>query len=199
MSEPDVAHRLLDAAARLLGEEGPAGLTTRRLATEAGTSTMAVYTHFGGLPALVREVVADGFAQLRDRIAAAPRTDDPLEDLRRAAVAYRDQALAHPQLYAVMFGSASLGGYRLHEDELAVGLPAFGELVVLVQRAMDAGALRDDDAAAVAGQVWCALHGYVTLEMAGFHAVVDDPEERLLWPMLGHLISSLARPPELPR
>jgi hypothetical protein len=51
---PDVRRRLLEEAARLLGEEGPAALTTRRLAREAGTSTMAVCTHFGGMPALVR-------------------------------------------------------------------------------------------------------------------------------------------------
>ena len=44
-----------------------------------------------------------------------------------------------------------------------------------VERAMDARALRRDDPAAVAGQLWAALHGYLLLEQAGFHRVVDDP------------------------
>jgi AcrR family transcriptional regulator len=188
----DVRVRMVEAAARLLGEEGPAALTTRRLAAEAGTSTMAVYTHFGGMPALVREVVAEGFARLHARVAAVALTDDPVADLQSIAVAYREHALANPHLYAVMFGSASLGGYRLHDQELDVGLEAFGQLVTATQRAMDAGALRADDPAAVAGQLWTALHGYVMLELAGYQRVVDDPEGQVLWPMLTHLFVALA-------
>jgi AcrR family transcriptional regulator len=192
IAEADVRRRLLEAAARLLGEEGPAALSVRRLASEAGTSTMAVYTHFGGMPALVREVVVEGFARLHARVAEVATSDDPVDDLARIAAAYRANALAHPHLYAVMFGSASLGGYRLHDDELDVGLAAFGQLVTATERAMDAGRLRRDDPAAVAGQLWCALHGYVMLELSGFHRVVDDPENELLVPMLRHLLSALS-------
>lgn len=189
---PDVRSRLLEAAAQLLNEEGPAALTARRLAAEAGTSTMAVYTHFGGMPALVRAVAAEGFAQLYARVDAVEDSDDPLEGLRRMAVAYREHARAHPHMYAVMFGSASLGGYRLAKDERDVGRPAFEQLASAVERAMAAGALRQDEPRAVAGQLWCALHGYVVLELSGFHEVVDDPEGQLLWPMLANLLRSLA-------
>ncbi|WP_193607555.1 WHG domain-containing protein [Nocardioides lijunqiniae] len=190
--EPDVRRRLLEEAARLLGEEGPSALSTRRLAREAGTSTMAVYTHFGGMPALVREIVAEGFRRLVDRVAAVPVTDDPVRDLTAVATAYREHARADPQIYAVMFGSASLGGYRLHDEELDVGLAAFGQLVDVVRRGMDAGRLRRDDPADVAGQFWSALHGYVSLELSGFHLVVEDPETQLLWPMLAHLLEGLS-------
>ena len=188
----EVRVRLLEAAARLLGEEGPAALTARRLANEAGTSTMAVYTHFGSMPALVREIVAEGFNRLHARVAEVPVTDDPIADLQAISVAYREHALANPNLYAVMFGAASLGGYRLHDEELDVGLAAFGQVVAAAERAMDAGALRKDDPAAVAGQLWTALHGYVMIELAGYHRVVEDPEHQVLWPMLANLIASLA-------
>ncbi len=190
--DDDVRRRLLESAARLLGEEGPSALTTRRLAREADTSTMAVYTHFGSMPALVREIVAEGFARLMARVDDVEPSDDPLKDLRRVAAAYRANALAHPHVYGVMFGSASLGGYRLHDDELGVGLAAFGQLVDVTRRAMDAGLLREDDPAAVAGQLWSALHGYVMLEISGFNGVVEDPENQLLWPMLGHLVQGLS-------
>jgi AcrR family transcriptional regulator len=179
-SGDDVRRRLLEAAARLLGEEGPSALTTRRLAREADTSTMAVYTHFGSMPALVREVVAEGFARLYARVGAVPVTDDPMADLTSMAIAYRENALTDP--------------HRLHDDELDVGLEAFGQLVTATARAMDAGALRRDDPAAVAGQVWTALHGYVMLEMAGYHRVVEDPDDHILWPMLANLVASLAAP-----
>ncbi|MEJ7832397.1 MAG: TetR/AcrR family transcriptional regulator [Nocardioides sp.] len=191
-SDPDVRRRLLESAAVILGEEGPSALSTRRLARESGTSTMAVYTHFGGMPALVREIVAEGFGLLRARVASIEPSGDALEDLHRCAVAYRQHALEHPHIYAVMFGSASLGGFRLHDEELEVGLAAFGQLVAATERAMDSGQLRRDDPAAVAGQLWVALHGYVMLELSGYHAVVEDPENQLLWPMLTHLLEALS-------
>lgn len=188
---PDVRGRLLAAAVEVLAEEGPSALSARRLTREVGASTMAVYTHFGSMPALVREVVADGFDRLHERVGRVPLTDDPLHDLTLMAAAYCEHARTHPQLYAVMFGAATLGGYRLTEEEKSVGLEAFGQLVAGVERAMDAGALRPDDPAAVAGQLWTALHGYLMLEQAGFHRVVDDPEDRLLQPMLAHLLAGL--------
>ena len=70
---PDVRRRLLDAAAQVLAEEGPSALTARRLTRDVGASTMAVYTHFGSMPALVREVVADGFARLHARVGRGRR------------------------------------------------------------------------------------------------------------------------------
>lgn len=187
----DLRRRLLDTAVAVLAEEGPTALTVRRLTRKVGASTMAVYTHFGSMAALVREVVTDGFARLQDRVGAVAETDDTIADLTAMADAYCAHARAHPQLYAVMFGSTSLGGYRLSDDEKVVGMAAFGELVHGVTRAMDAGALRRDDPAAVAGQLWTALHGYLMLEQAGFHRVVDDPEDRLLGPLLTHLVSGL--------
>src|SRR6478752_6185718 len=104
-AEPDVRRRLIELAADVLGEEGPAALSARRLARDAGTSTMAVYTHFGGMPGLVQAVVAEGFRRLYDRVAKVELTDDPVADLVAAASAYRANALASPHVYAVMFGS----------------------------------------------------------------------------------------------
>ena len=60
------------------------------------TSTMAVYTHFGGMPALVKEIVAEGFTRLDAHQAAVPHTDDPVADLHDLAMAYRENALAEP-------------------------------------------------------------------------------------------------------
>ena len=45
----DVATRLVEVAARVLAEEGSGAVSARRVTGEAGVSTMAVYTHFGGM------------------------------------------------------------------------------------------------------------------------------------------------------
>ena len=190
-TETDVRRRLIEVAADILSEDGPAALSARRLARDAGTSTMAVYTHFGGMPALVRAVVAEGFARLHARVAEVEQTDDPLADLVGSAAAYRAHALADPHLFSVMFGSASLGEYRLTTAELEVGLAAFDQLAGIVARVMAAGAIRQGDPRAVAGQFWAALHGYVMIEISGLGNVVDDPETEILQPMLAHLLAGL--------
>ena len=190
--QPDVRRRLLEEAARILGEEGPSALSVRRLAGGAGTSTMAVYTHFGAMSAVVDEVATEGFRRLIDHVDAVGVTDEPLADLRRMAAAYRDNALENRHLFAVMFGAVSVRGLGGAGPDLEVCDAAFAQLVAGVARAMDAGALRAGDPAAVAAQFWSALHGYVMLELAGMDQVVVDPEHTVLWQMLGNLLAALA-------
>ena len=188
----DVRRRLVEVAAHLVRDQGPSALSARKLAAATGTSTMAVYTHFGGMPGLVRAMVAEGFQRLFARVAEVPVTEDPLADLRGAATAYRAHALADPDLYAVMFGAATLGEYRLHQDDRALGLDAFAQIVGFMERGMSAGVLRDGDPAAIAAQWWTALHGFVMLELSRFIDIVEDAETQVLRPMLDNLLDALS-------
>jgi AcrR family transcriptional regulator len=189
---PDVRRRLVEEAARILGEEGPSALSVRRLAAGAGTSTMAVYTHFGAMSSVVDEVATEGFRRLIDHVDAVGITDDPVADLLRSAAAYRENALENRHLYGVMFGAVSVGSLGGNGADAEVSSAAFRQLVDGVRRAMAAGALRDGDAGAVAAQFWSALHGYVMLELAGMDQVVEDPEPSVLWSMLSNLLSALS-------
>jgi AcrR family transcriptional regulator len=142
-ADPTVRVRLLEGAARLLAEEGPAALTLRRVAAEAGTSTMGVYTHFGSMPDLADAIVAEGFARLRTLLVEVPPTDDALADLAGLARAYLIHARRNPHLYAVMFGTASLGRYRPQTaDERERGRDTFDEIVHAAERAVAQGRLR---------------------------------------------------------
>lgn len=184
-----VRRKLLEAAARLLSEEGPTALSARRLAREASTSTMAVYTQFGGMPALVREVVGEGFGRLRERLATVGHTNDELADLVRLCRAYRENALEYPHLYTVMFGSTSLGGYRLSRADMDVGSDTFAALADALERMMRTGLIRREDARHLAGQCWSALHGYVMLEIAGIYRAEDGTTEQVLDPLLSRLLA----------
>src|SRR5215204_5330597 len=95
--------RLLDRAAELLSSEGPQALSLRRLAADAGTSTTAVYSLFGGKPALLAAVYDEAVRRFGEHMAAVRPTEDPMADLRRLGEAYRRSALADPHLYEVMF------------------------------------------------------------------------------------------------
>lgn len=179
--DPAVRVALIEAAARLLATDGIDALSIRKVATEVGSSTMAVYTHFGSKDDLIAAVVAEAFARLQAEMVAVPHTDDPVTDLLGAAGAYRRNALANAHLYRVMFGLNPLaltdpaaedlrpdGHHRLdHLDHVAVGLDAFAALVDAVARCVEAGALQGDPAN-LALQIWATAHGAVSLELAGF-------------------------------
>ncbi|MER0449906.1 TetR/AcrR family transcriptional regulator [Streptomyces sp. Edi4] len=167
-ADPEVSANLIVTAARILKEEGPGALSTRRLAAAVGTSTTAVYTHFGGMDDLVKAVVHEGFRRLNDRMTEVSQTDDPVADVAALGYAYRANALEHQHLYSVMFGGASLGGFALSDDERQHGRYTLETLVAAVTRCMEAGRFRSDDPARVAHQMWIGVHGLVTLELGGY-------------------------------
>lgn len=191
----DLRARLIEEAARILGEEGPAALSARRLAAGAGTSTMAVYTHFGAMSAVVDAVATEGFSRLIAHVDAVGHSDDTIDDLRRSAAAYRDNALENRHLFGVMFGAISVGSFHGKGADPEVSIAAFDQIASLIERAMDAGALLSGDPRQVAAQFWSALHGYVMLELSGNVRIVHDSENTVLWPMLAHLLQALAPPP----
>lgn len=160
-TDPAVRAELVEAAARVLAEAGPNGLTARRLATEVGASTMAVYTHFGSMDEVHRAVRREGFARLAGDLDAVPKTDDPVTDLTSAGVTYLANGLANPNLYRAMF-------VERHGNPEA-GNDAFDRLVVGVRRCVDAGRFSADgpmDAVGWSVQLWTMRHGMVSLAIA---------------------------------
>jgi AcrR family transcriptional regulator len=167
-ADPGLGATLIQAAARLLAERGPLALSTRQLAAAVGTSTMAVYTHFGGMDDLVRAMVHEGFARLNDRMRAVGQTDDPVCDVVALGAAYRGNAREHAHQYAAMFGGSSLGGFSLNDEDRQHGRYTLETLVEAVIRCMEEGRFRPGDAQSVAHQMWIAMHGLVTLELGGY-------------------------------
>jgi AcrR family transcriptional regulator len=69
----ELTRQLIDEGARLLAEQGPAGLSLRKLAAAVGTSTMTVYTRFGGKEGLLAAMYREGFGALASECALLPR------------------------------------------------------------------------------------------------------------------------------
>ncbi|MQA13012.1 MAG: TetR family transcriptional regulator [Pseudonocardiaceae bacterium] len=160
-ADPAVRTELVEAAARVLADEGPRALTTRRLAAEVGTSTMAVYTYFGGMDEVRRAVRREGFARLAAHLDATPRSADPVADLVAAGAAYLTNGLANPHLYRAMFLE------RPPDDDAAVGIDTFQRLVDAVRRCIEAGRFHQVNPWGLAVQLWTMRHGMVSLALAG--------------------------------
>ncbi|MEZ5144664.1 MAG: TetR/AcrR family transcriptional regulator [Acidimicrobiales bacterium] len=157
---------LLAAADDLLAEGGPDALTVRAIAERAGTSTMGVYTHFGGKDGVVDALFVEGFHRLSAAMRRVRRTADPLADLRRCAHAYRRNALDNPTHYAVMF-ERPVPGHEPSDEAKTAALESLGLLEARIQQGVDAGVVDPgtEGAAGLALSVWAALHGMVSLEL----------------------------------
>jgi AcrR family transcriptional regulator len=170
--------RLVDVAARLLVEGGPAGLSLRKLAAEAGTSTMAVYTLFGDKERLLSAMHREGFRRLGEALRRVPETDDPLADLLAVGHAYREAALASRQLYDLMFGRP-VAEFSPDSEGQAAAQAAYEPLLAAVGRCQKAGQLTGDSPDGAALHLWAVAHGMVSLEIHGQLPGGTEPHSRV--------------------
>jgi AcrR family transcriptional regulator len=188
----DVRRRLIEAGVQLMEREGLPALSARSLATEAGTSTMAVYTHFGGMTGVVEALAREAFARFTRALTEIPRTDDPVADFIVMGVRYREFALAHPQRYQMMFGTSAKSLNRHHTDLTTTGTSSdredfalsFEALLDVVGRMIESGRIRDDGVSVIAGRLWSITHGAVLLEIAGFFGHEGHGLTQILAPLV---------------
>jgi len=194
--------QLVSAAITLLAAEGPTAIKARTVAEAAGLSTMAVYHHLGGLPELVQAIVDRGFNDLGDAFLHAPASDDPVASLFAMALEARRFAQANPHLYDLMFGLSNRGSYRPatstdrgRSDNFE---KAYTHLVQGCDELAASGRIRPGtDAAAVAPQLWSAVHGFITLELGGHLSHFDDPVRQVFAPMMTNIAIGLGDDPQL--
>lgn len=143
-------------------------MSSRRIAKLAGTSTMAVYTHFGSMSGLVREIVHEGFGRLAAAFERVKTTDDSVQDLAVMGRVYRRNAVENANLYSVMFGGRSLAGFELTEEDRQYGRFNLLPVIDCTARCIADGRFAKEEAMLVAHHMWLAMHGQVTLELGGY-------------------------------
>jgi AcrR family transcriptional regulator len=168
---------LIEAGLRLLERDGLEALQARKVAAEIGSSTMAVYTHFGGMTGLLDAIAREAFARFAQALTEVPQSDDPVADFFAMGIGYRGFALENPQRYQLIFGISSPEAITRNRADITVTgsvtylsehSRSFDALLNAVRRMIAAGRIRDDDEVAIAGRLWSLVHGAVMLEMAGY-------------------------------
>ncbi|CAN7403482.1 TetR/AcrR family transcriptional regulator [Phenylobacterium sp. LjRoot225] len=157
----DLRRTLVDAARRLVENEGSAAMSLRAVAREAGVSPAAPYHHFKDKGELMGAVASEGWAMLSTVIfeATAANRSDPLAPL----IAYVSFARTRPALYRVMYDAA-----RDAESLPFVGLADNNAPYAWVREALareQTDATTNDIELGIAA-AWCGAHGLA--EMAGF-------------------------------
>ena len=90
---------LLDAAERLLGEVDASGITTRRVADEAGANHGLVHYYFGSVEQLLVRVLERFTERLIERQRELYAADAPFLVKWRTAMAYLDEDLPYQKIW----------------------------------------------------------------------------------------------------
>ncbi|MFI7442683.1 TetR/AcrR family transcriptional regulator [Nonomuraea indica] len=158
--DPAVRTLLIERAAHMLRTREP--ITLRSLVAGTCVSTMAVYTHFGGMDGVWKALRQEGFTRLAARFATMTASADPVRDLTALVAGYLGNALDHPDLYRVMFDAT------FDLEDLKAADATLEYLVQAVRRARDAERFRADvDPLELAIQSWAIGHGLVSLVANG--------------------------------
>jgi AcrR family transcriptional regulator len=161
-AQQHTTERFLDAALKVLIDQGVAGLTVRGVAEMAGASTIVVYTRFGGRSGLLDALYERTFDLLRAALEEVPPPSaDLVGDIIAFAMAYRRFALENPARYSLMF-EPPLPGFRPDPDlRVAVLHNSFELLVARVRRVTPP----DADPIRLGFLLWTSMHGLVSTEL----------------------------------
>ena len=140
----DARANLVEVAARLLREDGPAALTTRGVAHAAGMQAPVIYRMFGdkdGLLAAVAEHVFATYVAGKAVAADSAASADPLADLRAGWDTHVGFGLDNPALFVLLADPA-----RPRSPAAAAGMEV---LAARVRRVAATGRLRVPERRAV--------------------------------------------------
>jgi AcrR family transcriptional regulator len=176
---------LLDAAERLLVTDGPAALTTRRIAEEAAQSHGLIRYHFGSLEQLLVHTLERATDRILERQRQLYAGDEPFIEKWRTAMGYLEtdvESGGFPKLAAEMIAlSYNQPAYR---PAVQRAMEGFTEMLTeAVRAALDDYDLDGVDVDAVATLIRTFQLGMMADRLAGIdtgHAVLLDAIDRWL-------------------
>jgi AcrR family transcriptional regulator len=179
----DLRNALVALAVRLIETSGTSSFSLREAARDVGVSANAAYRHFDDKSALMTAVAAFGFRQLATQMvgamasAAGGRAKGPASVARFKAVgrAYVEFAVAHPELFRVMFGEC---GAECRQAE--PGDDATEDPWSLLGKTLDAlvadGLLATEVRPGAELKAWSVVHGFASLALDGLAALPSADE-----------------------
>ncbi|WP_017725850.1 TetR/AcrR family transcriptional regulator [Halalkalibacterium ligniniphilum] len=161
-------NKVLMAAAEIVDRDGIQGLTVSGLATHLNVRPPSLYNHIISIEHLEQELAVRGLKELATRLRAAATKVAELEALTEMANAYRSYAVQHPGLYTL-----SIRDRRNNPEYVAAG----AEIIDVVQSVLKGYGLSKEKTIHAARCLRSAIHGFVSIELAGGFGMPYDLNE----------------------
>ncbi len=159
----DLRNAIVKTSLKFLGKRKGPNFSLREIANELGVTHVSVYRHFSGKRALIDNLTAKGFQELRRyqarELDKAP--SDAMSQLNALGVAYILFAKENPGFFALMFGQD-------REDETPesgrekYNAEALATLIAVIERCQKEGIIIPGDPRRLALYLVLAPHGYAS-------------------------------------
>ena len=166
---------VIEAAVKLLNQEGQDALTLNRLAEELSIRTPSLYNHIDGLPGLQNDLTVLNAKQLADCLGEAAIGKSGPGLFMDVAQAFRAYVKENPGLYLSTLrasGTQDVPNPSLtHEEERAL------KVALTVMASLG---LQGEDAIHAVRAFRSMVHGFATLEVAGGFGMPQDCDKSFL-------------------
>lgn len=167
---------LIDAALKVLDEDGPDAITIREVARRAGVSHAAPANHFADRRALLTEVAVVLFDELYLRIANAGTSaaTPGVERVRAFATALMEYGFSDPQRYRMLWRRDLVDDA---DTRLTLAMDRiYDDLIAEISALPGAGGI-DPDTTAIG--LWSIAHGYISMRLDNnFEPAADSVTHR---------------------
>jgi AcrR family transcriptional regulator len=164
---------VVEAAAKLVDEEGIDQLSLGRLAERLGIRTPSLYNHVAGLPGLKHDLALYCLREVFDRLTRATIGKSRAEAIVAIANTYRAYARETPGRYALTLQAPGPGDQALQ---------AIAQQLVDVLRAVLAPyRLSEEDTIHAIRSLRSIVHGFISLEVSGGFAMPVDLDASFQW------------------
>src|SRR5436309_15923274 len=164
---------VVEAAAKLVDEEGIEQLTLGHLAERLGVRTPSLYNHVAGLSGLKHELALYCLRDLLDRLLRATVGKSRAEAIFALANAYRAYAREAPGRYALTLQAPDPGDQEVQ---------AIAQEIVDVLRAVLAPyRLSEEEAIHAIRSLRSIVYGFISLEVAGAFGMPVDLDASFHW------------------
>ncbi len=176
---------VVEAAARLVDEEGIEQLSLGRLAERLGVRVPSLYNHVAGLPGLKHDLALYCLRELLDRIRRATIGKSRAEAIIALADAYRAYGRETPGRYALTLQAPPPG-----DKEVQVVAQQVVEVVLAVLAPYKLG---EEEAIHAIRGLRSIVQGFISLEVAGGFGMPVDLDASFHW-LINLFITGLSQP-----
>ena len=176
---------VVDAAAKLVDEEGIEQLSLGRLAERLGIRTPSLYNHVAGLPGLKRDLALYCLRDVLNRLLRATTGKSRAEAIFAFANAYRAYARETPGRYAL-----TLQAPAPFDQELQT---VSQQLIEVALAVLAPYKLSEEEGIHAIRSLRSIVHGFISLEVAGGFAMPVDLDASFHW-LINVFVAGLDRP-----
>ena len=158
---------ILDAALRIVKEEGWQALSMRKIADVIEYTAPIIYEYFSNKEAILLELTRKGFLILSKELQEAKNIHDlPAEQLEAMWLAYWNFAFANKELYQVMFGVSTNCCCELVNKLPEAELP-WEQFSHVIGKLMQIEDMDSDVICTKYYTFWSIVHGLISINILG--------------------------------